>query len=149
MKTNDNMLTIKASALAAYLGIAADEVTRQLCDTYGMTTFDADGGEYAIATDGEADEAAEIAIKDSAWAFRASWLAEQTELPQECFEAMQGKCEGCNDAVLKLIDKTCGMESFVQSAVSADGRGHFLSGYDGDEAEFTHAGERFYIYRTN
>jgi hypothetical protein len=38
-----------------------------------------------------------------------------------------------------------GLEGFVEEAVSADGRGHFLSSYDGEENEQ----DGFYIYRIN
>ena len=56
------------------------------------------------------------------------------------------KCEGANDAILALIKKTDGgLDGFVEDAISADGRGHFLSSYDGDENEEN----GFYIYRTS
>lgn len=141
---NTENIKEKAAALAVHLGIDASEVSRQLCDTFGMTTFEADGGEYAIADDLEADSAALESIRESAWAFRAAFLSNETDLPVECFEAMQEKCEGSNDSVLKLIEKTCGLQSFVKTAVSCDGRGHFLSG-DGEEFER----DGFYIYRIN
>jgi len=41
------------------------------------------------------------------------------------------------------------MDSFVQDAISADGRGNFLSSYDGDEQEIKIDGEYFYSYRAN
>jgi hypothetical protein len=56
------------------------------------------------------------------------------------------KCEGANDSILALIEKTDGgLDGFVEEAVSVDGRGHFLSGYDGEECE---VGE-FFAYRIN
>jgi hypothetical protein len=56
------------------------------------------------------------------------------------------KCEGANDAILALIEKTDGgLDGFVEEAISADGRGHFLSSYDGNENHES----GFYIYRTN
>ncbi len=53
--------------------------------------------------------------------------------------------ERSNDAVLSLVERTCGLDDFVEDAVSADGRGHFLSHYDGEENE---QGE-YFIYRLN
>ena len=40
-------------------------------------------------------------------------------------------------------------DHFVQDAVSSDGRGHFLSGYDGAENEEKVDGVWYFIYRTN
>lgn len=57
---------------------------------------------------------------------------------------MQGKlCESANSLVKSLI---VDLDHFVSDAISADGRGHFLSGYDGVEIELD--GD-FYAYRTN
>ena len=51
-------------------------------------------------------------------------------------------CESANDTILALIDD---LDEFVQDAISSDGRGHFLSSYDGEEVET----ENYYIYRIN
>ncbi len=40
-------------------------------------------------------------------------------------------------------------DEFVSQAISADGRGHFLNTYDGNENEQTIEGTTFYIYRMN
>lgn len=39
-------------------------------------------------------------------------------------------------------------DHFVEDAISSDGRGHFLSSWDGSEHEFTHGGRDWYAYRT-
>jgi hypothetical protein len=135
----------KVRALCEFLGCEPDDIKEGRFDHYGLTVFECGSQEYSIGTDAEADEAAQKAISDSAWAFNASFLASFCELPEKVFEAMQGECEGCNDDVLSLIEKSGGISAFAQDAISADGRGHFLSGYDGDENE---QGD-FYIYRTN
>ena len=57
----------------------------------------------------------------------------------------QDQCESCNEFIRALIDGKEGIESFIDSAVSADGRGHFLSSYDGEENE---EGD-YFIYRIN
>jgi hypothetical protein len=63
---------------------------------------------------------------------------------------MQAKlCEGANDFILSLIEKCTSIEDFAQAAASADGRGHFLARYDGNENEETVMGKTFYIYRNN
>lgn len=112
--------------------------------------YDEDG-DHLVLTDEEADEKAAEYIEQSLWAFIPSFLADETGLFVEVFEAIQGngKCESNNDAILSIIEKTCGLDEFVKSAISADGRGHFISHYDGKENEETVNGETFYIYRTN
>src|SRR4051812_27567705 len=68
-----------------------------------------------------------------------SFLAEMTDFDQEVFEAIadNGKCESNNDVIYNTIKKTCGIDTFVEAAISADGRGHFMSSYDGNENEET------------
>lgn len=105
--------------------------------------------EYTVLNDAEADKAAGERIEEDLWAFNASFLACETGLPEEVFEALQSKCEGANDAFHKLISSTCGIDRIVNQAIACDGRGHFLSSYDGDENEFCVNGEWFFIYRNN
>lgn len=132
-------------ALAAFLDEPIEDVEPASYDCYGAPTFSVGQREYIVATDEEADAAITEYIRESVWAFNPSFLSSMTGVPEEAFSSLADQCESGNDWVLRLIEKTCGLESFVEAAVSADGRGHFLSGYDGDEHE---SGE-FYIYRTN
>ena len=109
-----------------------------------------DDGQYMVLTDSEADDLAEEYISDSLWEFNASFLAGETDLPQEVFEGLSEKYEDGNDAILKLVEKTCGLSDLVETAVSLDGRPHFLNTYDGEENEVTGLnGEDLYIYRAN
>lgn len=119
-----------------------DDVTES---TYGDNTFDLAPGDYLVLTDDEADAACAERIKDSLWAFRPEFLSGETGIDDSVFTALADKCEGANDAVLSIIEGTCGIDEFVKTAASADGRGHFLSGYDGNEDEYG----PFYIYRIN
>ena len=54
------------------------------------------------------------------------------------------ECENANDTILALID---GIDKFVENAVDADGRGHFLSSYDSKERMQTIDGIDYYIYK--
>ncbi len=133
-------------ALCAHLDCQPDEIRLTPWQHYGMPNYACPGGEYAIGNDAEADSAVAGYVRDSIWAFNASFLASFTGLPEEMFSGMQDKCEGANDAFLTCVERADGgLDAFVAEAVSADGRGHFLSGYDGEENE---EGE-FFIYRTN
>lgn len=145
-------MNARIEALAAHLGITPDveiegETLEDLIEesSYTPNEYEAEGNTYLVLTDEEADEAAREGIAESLWAFNASFLAEQTELPEEVFTALQDKCEDANETFRKLVDTTCGLDSFVSEAVSSDGRAHFLNTYDGHEWQ---EGE-FYIYRTN
>ena len=104
--------------------------------------------DYSVYTDEEADEKAEIYISESVWAFNAGFIINHSKLPYEAIEMVEGfqsaKCEDANDTILALIDD---FDEFVSDAISADGRGHFLSSYDGEENEEMVNGETYYIYR--
>jgi len=135
-------------ALADFVECDPSEIEQFDLPYYGMEVFSVGNKRYAVGTDKEADEACKEYIKDSAWAFRSSFICEYCNLPQELAEALEAmqskKCESANDSILALIDKTDGgLDGFVEEAVSADGRGHFLSSYDGNENEK----DGFYIYR--
>ena len=134
----------------------AEELTEELeavyNDSYG--TFEILGGEYRVLTDEEADEATAENIKDSLWAFNADFILKHTEAYKnttdredaEIIKALQmiqsSICESANSLVLALISD---IEEFIEDAIDADGRGHFLATYDGQE----NGDGKFYIYRTN
>lgn len=103
---------------------------------------------YIVLTDEEADEMAKRYILDTVWAFNASFLAGETGIDQEVFEAIQAndRCESNNDAILRLIEDE---QAFVEAAISADGRGHFMNSYDGNENEECVNGTYYFIYRIN
>jgi len=107
--------------------------------------------DYFVLTDDEADEKAADYIKDSLWAFNASFIAGETGLDTEVIQAIQdnGKCESNNDVIYNLIQKCGDIDSFIQEAISADGRGHFMSSYDGNENEEKVNGNTYFIYRQN
>ena len=137
-------------ALANFAECDPSDIEKENYDHYGLEVFSIGRKEYAVGTDSEADEACKKYIKDTAWAFRSSFICDYCNLPQELAEALESmqskKCEGANDSILALIEKTDeGLKGFVEEAVSSDGRGHFLGRYDGEENEES----GFFIYRIN
>lgn len=130
----------KRVALAKFLDIDVLNVEGEGYD------YDATGRWYLVLTDEEADEKAQKCIESSAWAFNSGFLAGFTGMPAEMFEAVHDKCEGANDAVLRCIEMAGGIERFAKRAIHADGRGHFLSSYDGREDEEEMDGVTYYIY---
>jgi len=104
--------------------------------------------EYLVLTDEEADEAAQEQIEQSLWAFNAEflWSYMPEGMDVETIQAIQEACyEAANESFRAMIgDK---FQSFVNDAIASDGRGHFLSQYDGEENENDAA--TLFIYRVN
>lgn len=139
--------------LASYLGVDANELKEGWHDYYGLTIFAHGKREYAVGTDSEAQDAATKNIKGSIWAFNASFILAHCGLPSELEEAIHSfqekKCESANDALLTLVEKCGDLDEFVSEAICADGRGHFLSSYDGEENEVTVDDKTLFVYQVN
>lgn len=119
-----------AEALAKHLEIDIDDAQIAI-----------DQGDYLVLTDAEANSACRESILTSLWAFNADFLAAHSKVADsETFELLQTKFEDANNAIARLINN---LDIFVKDAILADGRGHFLAGYDGDETE----ADGFFIYR--
>jgi hypothetical protein len=149
---NTQTTTAHAEVLAAFLGCNVDELSPTY-DHHGLQQYDHNGNTYAVGTEEEAAEALTDNIREMLWAFNAAFIVEQCDLPTElapAIAAFQGKeCEGANDALLALVEKCTTLERFAEAAEQADGRGHFLNPYDGNEKEQEHNGKTYFIYQTN
>lgn len=112
----------KVWALATHLDISPVDIT----EGYTDNVYEAEGGEYLVLTDEEADE-----MFDE---YMNSFIDEVilSELPEQ---------------YRYYFDE----EKFKQDVKISDGRGPSLASYDGEENEVNMAGlgEWFYIYRTN
>lgn len=110
---------------------------------YGLPVVKIHGGkwdevEVAVADDeAAADKAAREAAQGSLWAFSSSWIGQFLELNDsqtKAIEKMQGElCEDAQEIVALLIGDR--LDEFLNNAIEVDGRGHFLSTYDGEEDE--------------
>ena len=141
------MATLKIKALAKHLECKTSAIDKS---SYGDNAFNYGSKEYLVLTDREADKLAKDYILDFLWAFQGSFIQAHSNLSDNAIKAL-GKaqaelCEDANDLVKGVIKN---LNRFVQDAISSDGRGHFLSGYDGEENEEQVNGKTFYIYRTN
>lgn len=126
-------------ALCSFLDCEPGDLTLEAYDHYGLARYSYGRQEYAIGTDQQAQAAARDYIRDSVWAFNASFICSHCGIPEleEAIQTFQEqKCEDANDALLALVEKW-GLEEFCEEAISSDGRGHFLSQYDGEENEET------------
>ena len=134
----------KIEALAKFLEISTEDITET---DWGTLEVD-DGSEYLVLTDEEADDKAYEEIEESLWAFNADFIIDMCGLNSgvESLRTMQeNSCEDCNDFIRAIIDGTCGLNFFMNRAIKYDGRGHFISGYDGEEVEQ----DEYFIYRVN
>lgn len=109
----------------------------------GDSFFEADdGSEWLVLNGDERLEWAKNWIEESISYFNADFLEEMTGVPAIAFEKLIDE----NDAVHAIVKGSCGIDKFVEAAVRADGYGHFISGYDGEEVEL---GDDVYAYRVN
>ena len=142
-KCEDQIKSEEVKALKNHLQLDDEEVNQITFDGYQYNFGDKS---YLVFTDDEAEEKAKEYIKDSAWAFNASFLASHSKADEDVFKCLSEKCESSNDAVLSLIDD---FDDFAEDAISTDGRGHFLSQYDGHENIEEINSTEYFIYRTN
>ncbi len=134
----------KIIALAVEEEYEVDDITPEYENCYAVG-----GREYRVLTDSEADDAAHNYCKDTIWAFNPEFLVKYVPkgITVKVIEALQDSCEDGNDGILAWVGDN--LDDLVEAAIEADGRGHFLSGYDGLELKRTIGGELFFIYRTN
>lgn len=128
-------------ALAAYLDIDPKNIEQ---DYYNDDQFEAESCTYLVVDDEDADLYATNYIMNSLWAFNAEFIIEHTDLPYEAIDMIRdyqsNQYENANDTIFALIND---IDKFIKAAISSDGRGHFITSYDGEEIE---QGE-YYIYR--
>ena len=135
----------RIKALAEYLGESVENL-HDNGDNYFQVV---DGMEYLVLTDGEADQMSQEYIEDSLWSFNADFILDtcgldsSSNVSRSLRKMQEESCEGCNDFIRALEEGTCGIDEFVNQAILADGRGHFLSSYDGEEGEQ----DGYFIYR--
>jgi hypothetical protein len=127
-----------------------DDATQETYDYYGLDVWSIAGADYAVGTDEDCDTAAAAYISDSVWAFNADWLCNFLDLPDELAHAIASwqkrESESANEGLLKLVQRLSSVTDLCDVACREDGRGHFLSPYDGDEIELA---DNCYAYRVN
>jgi len=117
---------------------------------YKDNIFYIEWNEYLVCTDKEADKECADEIKESAWAFNPDFIIDHSKAldhddwSYDILKAIQEKCEWWNAAVIRLIDD---FDEFVEDAITADWRWHFLNRRNWDEDEVKVNGENFYLYK--
>lgn len=134
----------KLEALAKHLEVEQDEINES---KYDSDTFEHGRNEYLVLTDSEADQKAEDEILNSVWAFNSEFLASYMPdgVDAEIVRIIQeAKSEDANEPLKNMLTDE---NNFIQSAIAADGRGHFLARYDGEEHEIDFNGTTYFIYK--
>ena len=96
------------------------------------------GDEFLVCSDKGRDQEIRKNVRESLWAFNASFIASHARgsldsgAIKALKEAQEKLCESANELVFSMIRS---FKSFCEDAVRADGYGHFLSPYDGEEDE--------------
>lgn len=145
----------KKEYLEEYLGV---EVTESGYDDNVFETDD--GDEYLVVDEDQADEFVREEIENSIWAFNADFILKHMkgydDIPMEDEESVvkaiklvqEKLSESATPLIRAIIDD---FDEFVEDAVDADGRGHFLASYDGEEIELADDNGyiQFYAYQIN
>lgn len=105
--------------------------------------------DHLVLTDRQATKAAKEYILETLWAFNADFILSHSKIDMEAkyLTKIQGVLgESANTLIRGMI---ANINQFIKDAIAADGRGHFMSSYDGREHEFEYKGKIYYIYKIN
>lgn len=107
----------RRTALARFLNCNINDVEPV---RHSETEFEAEGKEWLVMTETEADDAARERIR--------SYIDDALDIPEN---------------IRPYFDE----DRFIEDVLRADGRGHVLNSWDGDENEESGIDETFFIYR--
>ena len=130
--------------------ISAIEALARHLDVEPLEIYSSDGAyhygarEYLVLDETDANIRAFDAILDNVWAFNTDFIAAHAVdgVSKEVIVVLKVLHEEANKAIRVLIKD---VDHFVDDAIRCDGRGHFLSMYDGEETVV----DGWNIYRVN
>lgn len=142
----------KIKALAKHLEVDSEHIFEE--DYGDEKIFGYGNQQYLVVTEEEREKVIKDDIKGSLWAFNADFILNHTKIDSnerivKAFKRVQEElCEDANDIVEALIED---IDEFIEDAIEADGYGHFLARYDGEEIELDveDGEEDLYAYRVN
>jgi hypothetical protein len=138
------------NALASFLQCGTSEISPSHNFFGDAPVFDVSGGEYLVCDADEKQEALNGRIEEMLWMFNPSFLANWADIDEEVIKIIQeSKYDDANEPIKKLVNWPKTSADIVETAERDDGAGQFLSGYDGEEHEFYHNGQDWFIYRIN
>lgn len=132
----------KVMALAEYFDIDPERISKEYKNSdslYRNCMYVIDGeNRFYLADEKEADDLAKEIILEDIWSFKPDFIREHSRVLREggdrainALKNMQeSMCESCSPLVRAMIDD---LDLFVEDVIKTDGRGHFISMYDGKE----------------
>ena len=127
------MASEKANALLEYINEDGYDERIELSSEDGDYISLTDGTVYLVVTEDEAREYLKEEILLTFGYFNSGFLSSFTGLPERLF---QDGMEFSEDEVQEIFDAThTNINDFASEAEAADGLGHFLASYDGNEIE--------------
>lgn len=125
-----------------------DKQLKLLAESQSCSIEDIDLDDFNICTDDQADRECGDNIRESICFFNTSFLISHAKenVTSECFNSLKEHYESANGSIRELIKD---FEYLVEDAISQDGRGHFLSHYDGEEIELIDGDNILFAYRIN
>ena len=139
------LLSDKQRELASYLDVDVKDVKWIYGNEFAVVDRNE---EYLILDDDEANDEVNDYIRSSLEYFNSRFLAKHCKLPESVIKILQGSAQtpGFQVDLSELLYSLCAdFSALVADAIEQDGRGHFLSMYDGKEIEYS----GYLIYRTN
>lgn len=144
--------TLYQRVVAQYLDCDPQDVEEQDYDHFGLKVFSDGDNEVAIGNESEVEAAIAECIEQEAWSFNSDFVARHskngysTELDKAIKMVQEDMSEDAQDLVIAVIEN---LETFIEDAVSEDGRGMFLNRNDNTEDEVKYKGVTYYCYRIN
>ena len=148
----------KKQALKQFLSIPDEDMDDIKITQWDENEVEIYGQDYLVLTDAEADARAREDVERDLWAFQPGFILShcstydrmsnwEYDKAKEALEKIQGYfAESINELIRAMIED---VDEFVEDAICEDGRGHFISHYDGRENEEEVKGVTYYIYRMN
>jgi hypothetical protein len=142
--------TLYQRVVAQYLDCDPEDVEEQDYDHFGLKVFSDGDNEVAIGTETEVDSAIHECIEQEAWSFNSDFIAKHskngysTELDKAIKMVQEEMSEDAQDLVIAVIEN---LDTFIEDAVTIDGRGMFLNRNDNTEDEVKYKGVTYYLYK--
>ena len=112
------------------LGSVVDVKKIVIRERYG--TYEYAGYEYLVLTDDEVHHLFKSRIKELLHEYRASYFANETDLPEDGFKQLLKLHDGANDFIAGILESYApgGFNGFVHRQADRHGRGKLLATYN-------------------
>lgn len=106
-------------------------------------------GDWLVVDNRDIDEFVRDLVSKRVWAYHSKALSECTGEPVEVFRLLQTLYEDSNNAILAIINHTCGLDTFIMTMIANLGRGMVVGQYDSTEYELKIGKNVYWVYRVN